>query len=167
MAETLGSSEDMPSEGGFSFVDTAEELASDLIESLVIDLAVDLDFTFGLDLNPMFNSSASGILDRLPDPFIQIKKIDIEGVIGVNDWTSTFDFSGLDFAITEAKALLSVSSTLSTSPIRISSPSELVALVKPPTNESDRIVFQAGLDVVFPVFLVYGGIGFGAAIEYL
>ena len=104
MTETLGSSTDMPDQGGFSFVDTAEELANDLIQSLVVDVQVDLDFVFGLDLNPIFNSSAIGILDRIPHPFIQINQFDISGVIGVNDWTSNFDFSGLDFAIAGAKA---------------------------------------------------------------
>ena len=39
MNETLGSSTEMPSQGGFSFVDTATELANDLVQSLVIDVA--------------------------------------------------------------------------------------------------------------------------------
>ena len=167
MTETLGSSTDMPDQGGFSFVDTAEELANDLIQSLVVDVQVDLDFVFGLDLNPIFNSSAIGILDRIPHPFIQINQFDISGVIGVNDWTSNFDFSGLDFAIAGAKALLTISSTLSASPIIIDSPSKLIELVKPSTEDSKRILFGASLDINFPVFLLFEGIGFGAAIEYL
>ena len=52
------------------------------------------------------------------------------------------------------------------SPIRITNPSDLVALVNPPTQDSDRIVFEASLDVVFPVFLIYQGVGIGSKIEY-
>ena len=152
---------------GFSFVDTAEELANDLIQSLVVDLRVDLDFALGLDLNPTFDKYATSKIDRLPNLFIQINHFDMRGAIGVNDWTSTIDFSGLEFTVSEAKALLNISSTLSSSPIRINSPPEFTALVYPPTEDSEQIIFEAGLDVVFPVFLLFNGIGFGAAIEYL
>ena len=157
----------MPSQGGFSFKDTAEELANDLVQSLVIDVNVDLEFEFGLDLNPMFNSSAISWIDRIPNPFIQLNQFDITGAIGVNEWTSNFDFSGLEFAITQAKAMLNTSVTLSSSPIRIASPSDFTALVKPPSEDSDKILFEASLEVAFPVFLIYEGVGFGAVIEYL
>lgn len=156
----------MPSQGGFSFVDTAEVLANDLIQSLVIDASVDLEFNFGLDLMPMFNSSANSWIDRIPDPFIQLNQFDIEGAIGVNEWTSNFDFSGLEFAITQAKAMLNTSVTLSSSPIRISSPSELYELMKPSSEDSERLVFEASFEVDFPVFLIYEGVGFGARIGY-
>lgn len=167
MSDTLGSSTDMPDKGGFSFVDTAEDLANDLIQSLVIDVSVALDFQFGLDLNPLFNSSATSWWDRIPDPFIQINQFNIMGSIGVNEWTSDFDWFGLEFSISQAKAMLDVSSTLSSFPIRITSPSQLIDLVKPPTEESDKIIFQAGLDVEFPVFLMHGGVGVGARIGFL
>jgi hypothetical protein len=167
MSDTLGSSTDMPDKGGFSFVDAAEDLANDLIQSLVIDVSVALDFQFGLDLNPLFNSSATSWWDRIPDVFIQINQFDLIGSIGVNEWTSAFDFSGLEFSISQAKAMLNVSSTLSTSPIKISQPSQLIDLVKPPTEESDKIIFQASLDVEFPVFLMYEGVGVGARIGFL
>ena len=153
---------------GFSFADNAIELANDLINSLVIDVAIDLDFVFGLNLNPIFNSSSTSILDRVPDFFIQINHFDITGILGVNDWTSSIDFSGLEFTISEAKALLNVSSTLSSHPMRINSPSELTTLVNSPTSEDrERIIFSASLDVSFPVFLIHEGIGFGIRIEYL
>jgi hypothetical protein len=167
MSDTLGNSSDMPDKGGFSFADTAEELANDLIQSLVIDVSVALDFQFGLDLNPLFNSSATSLWDRIPDPFIQIRQFDLMGSVGVNEWTSTFDFSGLEFSISQAKAMLDISSTLSTSTIRITSPSQLIDLLKPPTEESDKIIFQASLDVEFPVFLMYEGVGVGARISFL
>jgi hypothetical protein len=89
------------------------------------------------------------------------------GSIGVNEWTSDFDWFGLEFSISQAKAMLDVSSTLSSFPIRITSPSQLIDLVKPPTEESDKIIFQAGLDVEFPVFLMHGGVGVGARIGFL
>ena len=161
MTETLGSSPDMPSQGGFSFVDTAEDLANDIIQSLLTDVAVDLDFAFGLNLDPMFDLSSS------PDPFIQISQFDVSGVIGVNEWTSSLIFSDVEFAVAQAKALINITSALSSSPIRINSPPEFTALVYPPTEDSEQIIFEAGLDVAFPVFLLFNGIGFGAAIEYL
>ena len=165
MSENLNSVE--LGDSGFSFANNAIELADDLIESLVIDVAIDLDFMFGLDLNPLFNSSATNIWDRVPDLFIQINHFDITGVLGVNDWTSSLDFSGLEFTITEARALVNVSSTLSSQPIRINSLSELTALLNPPAEDSERIIFSASLEVNFPVFLIYGGVGVGARIEYL
>ena len=87
--------------------------------------------------------------------------------MGVNEWTSEFDWNGLEFAISQARAMLDISSTLTTSPIRITSPAQLVALVNPPNEGSDRILFNASLDIDFPVFLMYEGIGLGARIQYL
>jgi hypothetical protein len=164
MNGTLGST-DM-GESGFSFADAAVDLANDLADSLVIDASVHLDFAFGLDLNPMFNSSATSLWDRLPHPFIDINQFDISGVIGVNEWSTSIPFGEVDFAITEAKALLDISAALSASPIRINSPNELVSLVKPINTTGDRIVFEASLGVEFPVFLTYGGFGAGSRIKY-
>ena len=165
MNDTLGSSPDMPNQGDFSFAHAAEDLANDIMRSLLIDVVVDLDFAFGLDITPMFNSSAA-LMDRIPDPFIRINQFEISGAIGANEWTSSFLFSDVEFAVAEAKALLSISSTLSSSPIQITSPGELTALVNPP-NGSNGIIFEASLDVAFPVFLIYEGVGFGAKIQYL
>jgi hypothetical protein len=167
MSETLGglSSNELGS-SGFSFADHAANLANDLIQSLVIDASVDLDFAFGLDLNPMFNSSATSIVERLPNLFIKINQFDISASIGVNEWSTTIPFGGIEFAVTEAKAILNVSAALSSSPITITAPSELLNLVNQSAT-GDRIVFAGSLDVVFPVFLVFGSVGFGASINYL
>ena len=166
MSKTLGSSSNMPTQGGFSFVDSAAELADDLIKSLAIDVTVDLDFAFGLNLNPMFNSSAS-VSDRLPVPFIQLNQFDLSGLVGVNEWSSSLDLGGVQFSITEAKALLSIKATLSSDePIVITHPSNLTALVQPASG-SDGIVFEAGLDVLFPVFLMFDDLGFGARIGFM
>ena len=167
MSETLNSDSVDLGNSGFSFTDNAVELVNDLIDSLVINAAVDLDFAFGLDLNPMFDSSATSILDRIPDPFIQLNQFDVSGLIGVNEWSSSLDFNGLEFSITEAKALLSISATLSSSePIVITTPSELTGLVQP-TSGNDGIVFQASLMVDFPVFLMFDSVGFGARIKFV
>lgn len=163
MSETLG---DHTTED-FSFKDTAEELANDLIKSLVVDITVDLDFAFHLDLSPMFNSSAISATDRIPKPFIEINQFDISGILGVNDWTSSLSFSDVEFAVAQAKALLNISSTLSSSPIRVNSPSDLTALVNTSEEDSSGIIFQASLDVIFPIFLIIKDVGFGAKIQYL
>ena len=163
MSETLGTSDNMPDHGGFSFTDTASELANDLIESLVVDVAVELDLQFGLDLNPLFSEYSIG----LPVPFIQINHFDLNGALGINDWTTSIEFEGLEFSIAGAKALLSIYSTISPSPIRLSSASDFAGLVSPATEDSDQIIFHLGLDVVFPVFLIYEGIGVGSRIEYM
>ena len=162
MIKKLGASNNMPSKGDFSFAESAAELANDLIEFLVIDVAADLDFEFGLEISPLFDTSIG-----LPDPFIQINHFNLDGFLGINDWTSTIQLGDVEFSVTGAKALLNVSSYISPSPIRISSPSEFVALVNPATQDSDQIIFQAGLDVVFPVFLIYQGVGIGSRIEYM
>jgi hypothetical protein len=168
MNETLGGlSNDDLGGSGFSFADQAADLANDLIKSLVIDASVNLDFAFGLDLNPMFDSSAPSIIDRLPNPFIKINQFDISASIGVNEWSTTIPFNDIEFAVTQAKALLNVSAALSSSsPIKIATPSDLLNLVNPQAT-GDRIVFEASLDVVFPVFLLFGDVGFGASIKYL
>ena len=161
MSETLGPSEKMPDHGGFSFTDTAPQLANDLIESLVVDVAVVLDLRFGLDLNPMFNEYSKGF----PDPFIIINHFDLNGALGINDWTTTIEFGGLEFSIAGAKALLSIHSTISPSPLRLSTASDFAGLFSPDSDK--QIIFHLGLDVVFPVFLVYEGFGVGSRIEYL
>lgn len=164
-SNTLGGSSDMPNHGGFSFSDFAGELATDLIESLVVDVNVELDFAFGLDLNPTFDKNARS---RYPDLFIRINHFDTWGAVGVLDWTSNLVLPlGLDLFVSEARAMLNISSTLSTYPIRMASPSQLATLVNPLNEDSERIIFNADLDVVLPIFLTYEGIGLGTRIEYL
>jgi hypothetical protein len=82
---------------GFSFADTAQDLASDLINSLVVDVAVDLEFVFGLDLNPLFNNST------WPKPLLRINQFHVDGVVGVNEWSTGLTLGDFEVAITEAK----------------------------------------------------------------
>jgi hypothetical protein len=82
---------------GFSFADTASNLASDLMNSLVIDVAVDLEFAFGLDLNPLFNNRT------WPKPLFHINRFDVDGVLGVNEWSTELTLGDFTVAITEAK----------------------------------------------------------------
>lgn len=164
--ETLGGPSLDLGESTFSFADTATDLANDMIESLAIDVAVDLDFIFGLDLNPMFDSSTTSVMERLPNPYIRINKFDLAGVIGVNEWSTTLPFGDVEFSVAEAKALLTASASLSSSPIDITTPFALVDLVTPHATGGDRIVFAASLDVDFPVFLTYSGAGAGSRIQY-
>ena len=84
----------------------------------------------------------------------------------MNDWTTTIQLGDVNFSVVGAKALLNISSSILPSPIRISNPSDLVTLVNPTTEDSNQIIFEASLDVVFPVFLIYQGIGIGSRIEY-
>lgn len=166
MSEALGSDLDLGG-SGFSFATNAQQLVDDLIESLIIDVKVDIDFAFGLDITPMFDSSATALSDRIPNPFVQINQFQIDGLVGVNEWSSNIQFSDLEFAVTEAKALLSISSSLSSTPTIINNPSQFMQLINPTTTSGDRITFGAGLDVSLPVFLIFGDFGFGAEIEYM
>lgn len=84
----------------------------------------------------------------------------------MNDWTTTIQLGDVNFSVVGAKALLNISSSILPSPIRISNPSDLVTLVNPTTEDSNQIVFEASIDVVFPVFLIYQGVGIGSRIEY-
>lgn len=164
MGNTLGSFE-MPdlSLGDFSFADTANELADDIVRSLVIDIEINLDFVFVVDLNPTFDPYA---VSRVPNSYIDIYHFDIEASVGVNEWTSAFDWNGLEFTISQARAILDINSTLSSHPLRINDVSQLMDLVNPPNEDSERVLFDAGLDVDFPVFLTYQGIGAGSRIRY-
>lgn len=159
MAETLGRDTIDVGDSKFSFVESAETLANDLINSLVIDVAVNLDFAFGLDLNNLFETGVP-MANRLPVPFIEINAFDVSGLVGVNEWsTNSLDIGDFSFSITEAKALVEVSSTIPTPPLVINGPSML--------EDLSGINFGAGLEVVFPVFIIFADIGFGARIEYL
>jgi hypothetical protein len=167
MNETLGGIEDSQlGNFGFSFTNTANSLAEDLINSLVVGVKVDLDFAFGLDLNPMFNSSAKTITERIPDPFIRINQFDISGIVGINEWSTNLRLSDgeFNFQVAEAKALINISSSLTKPPLLINSPSDVTGLF----NKTDVVTFSSSLDVEFPVFLIFGdpGVGFGARIEY-
>ena len=167
MSDILGSSPDpnMPLLGDFSFINTAETLASDLIQSVVSNLWIALDFEFIMDLNPIFDEFAAS---RIPNSFIRINHFDMWGEVGVNDWNTQIDFSGVKFTVSEAMALVNVSAALSSSsPIIIDSPSDFEALVNPPTENSDKIVFDAGLQIDFPVFLTFEGVGVGSRIGYM
>jgi hypothetical protein len=85
--------------GGFSFTDAAEDLANDLIRSLVIDVALEIESAFVVDLNSMFNPYA---VNRMPDFYIEISRFNMQAALGVNEWTSQFDWNGLEFTISQA-----------------------------------------------------------------
>lgn len=153
----------MPDHGGFSFTDFAEELTNNIIQSLIVDMNVELDFAFGLDLGPTLKEYST---NRVPNRFIQVNHFEMWGGVGVNDWTSDLDLLGLDFKVAEAVAMLNISSTLSSSPLRLTTASQLADLVLPPNEESDRIIFQASLFADIPIFLTSGGIGVGSRIQY-
>lgn len=158
MAENLGRKEIEVGGSKFSFVNSAEALANDLINSLVVDVAVNLDFAFGLDLSNLFNVGVP-MASRVPVSFIEINTFDISGLLGVNEWsTSSLNIGDFFFSITEAKALVEVSSKIPSSPLIINGPSMLADL--------SGIDFGASLEVVFPVFIVFEDIGFGARIQY-
>lgn len=79
--------------GGFSFAEQPATLASSLIESIVMDVEVYIDVTFGLDLNLLFNSTAPAA-ERFPSPFLQINQLDLTGTFGINEWSAKLDLVG-------------------------------------------------------------------------
>jgi hypothetical protein len=159
MSDTIGSNggEEL---GGFSFGTYASQLAEELTESIVIDVAVSIDIAFGLDLSDLFNSSLPA-LERIPSPFMLINEFNINGLVGINEWSSKLSFGEFDFMITEAKALVAVSANVTSPPIAIENPSDFLSLFN-----SSAIDFSASLDVSFPVFVIVGDFGFGARIDY-
>jgi hypothetical protein len=158
MAETLGQEKINVGSSMFSFKDNAEALANDLINSLVIDVEVNLDFAFGLDLSNLFDTIIP-MVKRVPESFIEINMFDISGLLGVNEWsTSSLDIGDFSLSITEAKALVEISSKIPSPPLVIHSPTMI--------TDISAIVFSARLDVVLPVFIVFGEVGAGARIEY-
>lgn len=156
MRDTIGQEEaDL---GNFAFGDHVETLVTDLIESIVIDAAAEIELSFGLDLNPVFNSST----DRIPNPFFEIKKFNLTGSVGINEWSTELDLAPFKFAITEAKAMVDVSATIPSPPISITSPIDFRGLF-----DSSTIDLSASLDVSLPVFIVASdSFGFGAKITY-
>lgn len=149
--------------GGFSFADTALTLVNDLVNSLVVGVHVDVDVRFGLDLNNLFNKTAT---TRLPSPFLKLYTFDVEGVIGIDEWSTVVALDEFELAITEAKALVNiVAGKTSATPLLLRSASDFVSLLSP--NGVGGIGLMASLDVRMPVFIAYDGLGFGATIHYV
>ena len=139
-----------------------EDLANDLIQALVIDVAVDLDFLFVVDLNPTFDPYAE---NRWPNFYIQVNHFDMQGRFGIDDWTTSLSYADIELKVGQASAMVGLNATLSSFPITINSPSEILDLVNY-TTEGEKVLFEADLEVDFPVFLTYLGVGAGARIEY-
>ncbi len=153
--------------GGFSFADTALELADDLINSLVLGIHVKLDVQFGLDLGNVFNMTAKS---RLPSPFLKLNTFDVDGYFGVNEWSTTLelDVSGVEFElrIADARALFSIKAGItSDEPLLLESPQDFLSIMSP-TNDNG-IGLNASLEVFMPVFVVvFDSLGYGATITY-
>jgi hypothetical protein len=152
--------------GEFSFAGTALELANDLIESLVIGISVKIDIQFGLDLGNMFNKTATS---RLPSPFLKLNTFDVDGHFGVNEWSTKLDLnvsaSEFELRITEARALFSIKAgIIGDTPLWLESPKDFFSIISPTSGNGIRL--NASLDVLMPVFVTLGDLGFGATIRY-
>ena len=152
--------------GDFSFADTASELANDLIKSFVIGIDVQLDIQFGLDLGNIFNKTATR---RLPSSFLKINTFDVNGHLGMNEWSATLDLNvssyEVELRITEARALFSINAgIIGDTPILLESPKDFLSIISPTSGNGIRL--NASLDVIMPVFVVFEGLGYGATIRY-
>lgn len=148
--------------GGFSFTETASTLAGDLVNSLVIGVHVDVDVRFGLDLNNLFNETA---VSRLPSPFLKLYTFDVEGMMGINEWSTSLEIQGFKVAITEARALFGIEAGITSgAPLLLKSAHDFLNAISP-TNASG-IGLTASLDVRMPIFVLFQGLGFGATLQY-
>lgn len=149
--------------GGFDFAETASTLVTDLINSLVIGVHVDVDVRFGLDLNNLFNETAES---RLPVPFLKLYKFDVEGMIGVDEWSTVLEIEQFELAITEARALVGIEAGITAeTPFLIESAQDFLSLIYP--SDAAGIGLNASLDVSMPVFITFNGLGFGATVQYV
>ena len=147
--------------GGFSLSTASDDLVQSLISSLTIGARLDLNVAFGLDLEPVFNSSKASLQERLPEPFVQINHFNLDAKFGVNEWTASLKVDPFLIGISEARALCKVKA-ISNDPFVISSPVDLKELIAP----AGKIDISASLDVSLPIFSIYNGFGFGARIRY-
>jgi hypothetical protein len=149
--------------GGFDFTETASTLAEDLMTSLVIGVHVDIDVRFGLDMNNLFNETAES---RFPAPFLKLYKFDVEGIIGVDEWSSMLEVEQFDVAITEARALFGIEVGITSgTPLLLESAQDFLSLISP--TDTSGIGLNASLDVRMPVFIAFEGLGFGATMSYV
>lgn len=134
----------------------------------MIDAEVNIDVVVVLDLNPVFDSSLD-TLDRLPNPSLLIKTFDVEGVFGVNEWSTKLELppplDDFQILVSEAKALVNISAGIPSehTPLEIASKDDFIAFISP---NSSKIDLSVGLDVSLPVFVIVNDFGFGATITY-
>jgi hypothetical protein len=130
------------------FASIVVSLSKDLF---VYDSLLAVDISFGLNLDPLFDSNAN---PRRPLPFLELNQFEVAGLFGLNEWSTTLLLSGVDFAVTEAKALVELNATIPTAPLVLSSPSDFLDFVQP---SNTAIEVTASLDASLPVFVVIGG----------
>ena len=160
--------------------------------SIVIDSRVDISLAFGLNLHPLFETPPVGLPFGLPDPFVKINTFELKGSFGVNEWVSSTLFilyfctkkllfshtllppksynaelpgslQAFKFGISEAKALVTISAMIPSSPVVIESPADFLSFIHP---DNGTIEITASLDVSLPVFVTTNGLGYGALIKY-
>ena len=167
--ETVSGSNDVKLGDDFSFVDAATDLARDLINSLVIDAKVNVGLAARLDLNPVFNSSLSG-LERLPKPALELEEFQVDGKFGINEWTTILPISppleAFEVFVSEARALVGISASIPNAPLVIASREDFKSFISP--NDTDSgIDFEMSLDVNLPLFVNVKGVGgVGGTIGY-
>ena len=154
---------------------------------------MNIDIAIALDLNPIFDSTLNGT-DRLPNPSLRINTFDVEGVFGVNEWTTSLQLppplDDFKILVSEAKALVNISVEIprENTPLIIGSKDDFLAFITPSSHSSNSsspsattttatttpsmssnsslIDLSVGLDVIFPVFVIVNDFGFGATISY-
>jgi len=167
--ETVSGSNDVKLGDDFSFVDAATDLARDLINSLVIDAGVNVGLAARLDLNPVFNSSLSG-LDRLPKPSLELEEFQVNGTFGINEWTTILPIlpplDAFEVFVSEARALVGISASIPNAPLVIASREDFKSFIS--SNDTDSgIDFEMSLDVNLPLFVNVKGVGgVGGTIGY-
>ena len=116
----------------------------DLIKALAIDAEVNIDIAIALDLNPIFDSTLNGT-DRLPNPSLRINTFDVEGVFGVNEWTTSLQLppplDDFKILVSEAKALVNISVEIprENTPLIIGSKDDFLAFITPSSHSSNSI----------------------------
>lgn len=70
------------------FSKNATQIVGGIADAIIIDCEVEIETSFGLNLNKVFDESAT-ITNRLPTPFLQIKTFDIAGEFGLKEWTDS------------------------------------------------------------------------------
>ncbi len=148
--------------GGFNFNDFASVLENDIMNSLVIGIHIGINVEFGLDLGNIFNETATS---RLPAPILRLLTFDVEGNIGVNEWSTTLEYEGFELRIVEARALFQIEAGINSKlPLSLKSPEDFMLAIS--STSKKQIGLNAALNATIPVFVIFEGLGYGATITY-
>jgi len=75
------------------FTSYAENITGGIGNAIFVDCKIDIEASFGLNLDDVFDTSTS---DSLPDPFLRINEFDVSGQFGLKEWSDSVPIPAVD-----------------------------------------------------------------------